>query len=331
MKNYLWRSFMVAALICAFLPSVPAFASQEYVLKLSDTQPDGSSLLIHLRMFVELIEKKSNGRIKHEVFPSAMMGPSPAVVQQVQMGALDLFRTDVSVLYDFGVPSMQMMGLPFLFDSKEQAQRVLYGPVGDRFLKDVDDANINLKAIGWLIEPSRNLFLRNKRVASLDDVRGLKIRVPESEIFLATMAAFGISGTPIPWGEVYTSLQTGVVDGAENTLNTFNINRFDEVCRYIAMSQHNFNTCVMVMSKRNWDRMSPADQALIVECWKEAMAAYDAFAMKDDVESKELASSRGVEIVEMTDRQKWVDAVKPLFDKYAADYQDVVAAIRATK
>jgi TRAP-type C4-dicarboxylate transport system substrate-binding protein len=97
------------------------------------------------------------------------------------------------------------------------------------------------------------------------------------------------------------------------------------------MSQHNFNTCVMIMSKRNWDKFAPADQKILVDSWKEAMAAYDAFAVKNDVEAKDLARSRGVEIIEMTDRQKWVDAVKPLYDKYAADYQDVVAKIRATR
>ncbi len=320
-----------AVLLTLSVSLVAANAAEEYVIKWPDTQPDGTSLMIYMRKAGDIIREKTGGRIGVEYFPASMMGPSPTVLQQVQMGALDIYRTDVSVLYDFGVESMKMLGLPYLFDSKAHAEKVLYGPVGDRFLKDVDDANLQFKAIGWLIEPARNMFLRNKKAETMADFAGLKIRVPESEIFLASMEAFGISGTPISMGEVYTSLQTGVVDGAENTIDTFNANRFDEVCDYISLTAHNFNTCVMVMSKMNWDQFSPEDQKAIVDSWKEAVREFDEFSVKSEAESMDLARSRGVEILNLRDKAKWIEAAQPLYAKYAAGYEDIVREINAQK
>jgi TRAP-type C4-dicarboxylate transport system substrate-binding protein len=159
-------------------------------------------------------------------------------------------------------------------------------------------------------------------------MKGLKIRVPESEIFLATMEAFGAAGTPIPMGEVYTSLQTGVVDGAENTVDTFNSNRFDEVCKYITIDQHNFNICPIVISKINWEKFSAEDQKAILETWSEASHAFDAFAIKNDLDAQKLASDRGVEILQLIDKQAWLDAVKPLYEKFGKGYEDVIAQMQ---
>ncbi|MDR2390909.1 MAG: TRAP transporter substrate-binding protein [Planctomycetota bacterium] len=318
--------FLIAASMAFLFQNV--LAGTQYVIKIADSQPETSAVVQHIRLFGDLIAEKTGGLITVQIFPAAMMGPAPTVMQQVQMGAIDVYRCDASVLYDFGVGSMKVLSLPYLFASKEDAQKILYGEIGQKFLKDVDDAEINYKTIGWIIEPSRNLFLRNKRVTSLADMKGLKIRVPESEIFLATMEAFGAAATPIPMGEVYTSLQTGVVDGAENTIDTFNVNRFDEVCKYITLDQHNFNICPMVFSKINWDKFIAVEQQAILDCWDRASHAYDSYAIKNDVEARELAKSRGVEITELSDKQAWLDAVKPLFAKFGSGYEDVIAKIQ---
>ena len=317
----------VAFAVCLYFSPAQA-AVDKYVLKFGETQPETSAIVQHEILFGKILSEKTNGRITLEMYPSAMMGPSPTVIQQMQMGAMDMYRCDASVLYDFGVDSMQVVSLPYLFKSKQHAQDVLYGEIGQQFLKDIDDAGIQLKAIGWLIEPSRNTFLNKKRVTSMADMKGLKIRVPESEIFLATMEAFGAAPTPISWGEVFTSLQTGVVDGAENTIDTFNVNRFDEVCKYIVMDQHNFNSCPITMSKINWDKFSPEDQKHILDAWQEAVTAYDTFAIKNDVEAQDIARKNGVEIIELADKDAWVEAVKPLYKKYGAKYQDIISQIQ---
>jgi tripartite ATP-independent transporter DctP family solute receptor len=309
----------------------PAFAAPAYLNKFPDSQPETRSVGQHIKLFGDLLAEKTDGRLGVQIFGSAMMGPAPTVIQQVQMGALDMYRCDASVLYDFGVQSMKVLSLPYLFDSKEKAQEILYGEGGETFLTDVDDAGLQLKAVGWLIEPSRNLFLRNKKVTQLSDMQGLKIRVPESEIFLATMEAFGAAATPIPMGEVYTSLQTGVVDGAENTVDTFNVNRFDEVCKYIALDQHNFNVCPIVISKIQWDKLSPDDQKTLLACWAEAIRAYDDFAINNDLDAQKIAQEHGVEILQLTDKQAWLDAVKPLYDKFGEGYEDIIAQIQGKK
>jgi tripartite ATP-independent transporter DctP family solute receptor len=305
-----------------------ANAGQPYVIRIADSQPETSTVVQHIRMFGNLLSEKTNGRITIQIFGSGMMGPAPTVMQQVQMGAIDIYRCDASVIYDFGIDSMKVLSLPYLFDSKEAAQKVLYGEVGDKFLKDVEDGKIGFKPIGWIIEPARNLFLRNRKVTSIGDMKGLKIRTPESEIFLATMEAFGAAATPLSMGEVYTSIQTGVVDGAENTVDTFNINKFNEVCKYITLDAHNFNICPVVFSTKNWEKLSADDQKLILDCWAEASHAYDSVAIEGDIKAQEIAKANGVEILTLTDKEKWLEAVKPLYDKYGAGYEKVIADIQ---
>lgn len=299
----------------------------EVVLRVADTQPESTALVQHIRMFGDILEEVTDGRITVEIFPAGMMGPQPTVLQQLQMGALDILRTDAAVLHDFGVESMGVLGLPFLFEDKAHAERALYSELGDRFLQDIIDADIGVVPLGWLIEPPRQMFFRDARVETLPDMAGILIRTPENELFLSTMEAFGASATAIPMSDVYTSLQTGVVDAAENTLDTFNANRFDEVTQYITMTNHILNVCPMMISTITWNSLSDSDQQLLLDTWAIALAAYDTFAIQNDIDAMTLARDNGVEIIEVADRDAWIAAVASVHQQFGAGFEDVIQAI----
>jgi tripartite ATP-independent transporter DctP family solute receptor len=302
-------------------------AAKPIVIKVAETQPLTSAMTTHITKYGEMLKERSKGRIVIEIYPGAMLGASPAVAQQLQMGAVDQFRSDPALLFDMGVKSMQVLGLPYLFNSIEHAQKVAYGPIGQKFLDDIDNSNANMVGIGYMIEAPRNFFLRNKRVSKMSDAKGLKIRVPESKIFLESMAAFGISGTPISMGEVYSALQTGIVDGAENSLDTFNVNKFHEVCKYITLSGHMYGVFPIIFSKVNWKKLSADDQALVKKTWQDAAKMYDAYAAQKYAETVATIKKNGVEIVEMENPKEWQDAVAPLQAKYAQGYESLVKDI----
>lgn len=322
------RTVMTTLMIVPLLLASGQAASQPapgpVVIKISETQPLTSAMTMHMTKYGEMLKQRTNGRITVEIYPGAMLGASPAVAQQLQLGAVDQFRMDPALLFDFGIKSMQVLGLPYLFNSIEHAQKVAYGPLGQKFLDDITNSDAKMVGIGFMVEAPRNLFLRNKKVTKMSDAKGLKIRVPESKVFLESMAAFGISGTPISMGEVYSALQTGVVDGAENSLDTFNVNKFNDVCKYITMTGHMYGVYPIVFSKVKWQKISPADQALIKSTWMEATKMYDAYAAQKYAETVEIIKKNGVQIVEVENPKEWRDAAAAVHAKFGKGYETLM-------
>lgn len=212
-------------------PAAPAPEGKTHVITFNDSQPDTSLIGTSIKAFGKYIEEASGGRITLDYYPAAQLGNGTTSMQQMQLGALDMYRCDASALYDFGVESMKIPGLPYLFESREQAIEVANGAVGDQWLKDITDANVGFVGVGWLIDTPR-CFFTNKSVTKLSDAKGLKIRSLEASMFLDYKSSLGLNPVPLAFSEVYTSLSTGVIDAAANTLDSFVNNKFEEVCKY---------------------------------------------------------------------------------------------------
>jgi TRAP-type transport system periplasmic protein len=322
---------MVPFLLAVGVQAASQPAANPVVIRVAETQPLTSAMTMHITKYGEMLKEKTNGRITVQIFPGAMLGASPTVAQQLQLGAVDQFRVDPALLFDFGVKSMQVLGLPYIFTSIEHAQKVAYGSVGEKLLNDITNSDVKMVGIGYMIEAPRHLFLRNKKVSKMSDAKGLKIRVPENKLFLETMAAFGISGTPISMGEVYSALQTGVVDGAENSLDTFNVNKFHEVCKYITLTGHIYGYYPIVFSKVNWQKLSANDQALIKSTWKDAAKMYDTYAAQKYDETVAMIKKNGVEVMNVDNPKEWQDAVVDLQGRFAKGYEGLLKDIKNVK
>ena len=300
---------------------------QKIVLKIPETQPTTHMMVRYFQKMVDALAAQTSGRITGEIFPGSMMGTLAVTIQQMQVGALDLARIDNQVLFDAGVDSMKVISLPFIFRDVEHARKVLYGDIGKRFLDDIGKSNVGLEGIGYFIEGERNFFLKNKRVTQIEDIKGLKIRIPGGKLFLEMMACYNISGTTMAMGEIYSALQTGIIDGAENSFDAFNTNSFHEVCKYIAVSGHTLVMTPVVVSQVRWKTFSEGDKKIITDAFAAMIKEYDKENIAHQNNVKELIRGKGVEINDLTDRQKWVEASQPMYKQYGGGYEDIIKLI----
>ena len=295
----------------------------EIQISLCDSQPESSLIGQAEKKFGEYLAEASGGRIALKYYPSAMLGDGTTCMQQVQLGSLDMYRCDAAVLYDWGVESMKIPGLPYLFGSQEQAFEVMSSDIGEQWLKDIDNAGIGMVGVGYLVDMPRCFFTADKPVYKLEDLKGIKIRSLEGDVFMEYKSSLGM-----PWSEVYTSLSTGVIDAAANTLDSFVSNKMNEVCKYFINNDGMYLVCPMVFSEVTWNKLSPEDQQIVAECWNKASQYY--IDQSEGLIEKEVADmeAAGVTFCDIEDMDRWIEATQPVVDKFSTGYEDVVAEIR---
>jgi TRAP-type transport system periplasmic protein len=309
-------------------------AGKTITLKMSDNQPLSSEMVQCEIKFGEMLKERTQGRIVLKIYPGSMLGSPLDVAQELKIGVIDMLRVDPalrSILIFMGAKSMQVLGLPYLFTSIEHAHKMAYGSMGQKFLDDITKSGANMVGVGYIIEAPRNLFLKNRKITRMSQAKGLKIRAPENKIIVETLAAFGISTIQISMAEAYNALKTDLVDGAENSLDIFKVNRFNETCKYITLTGHLYGIYPIVFSKGSWNKLKAEDQALIISTWREAAQLYDREAAKKYQEIVEAIKNDGVQILNVENPQEWQDSVKPLYEKYGKGYESLIDGIRNIK
>jgi tripartite ATP-independent transporter DctP family solute receptor len=308
-----------------------ADSQKKMVLKYGELNPDNHPMTVAANKFAEIVKTKSNGRIEVQVYPSGQLGDEKTEIQGVQMGAIDFCRANTISLGDYGVKQMNLFALPFVFRDRDHIWKVLDSDIGKDMLDTVQKSGTKMVGIGWMEEGARSFFFRDKEVKSIADLKGLKIRVPQTQIMMDTVAAFGASPTPISYSELYSSLQTGVVDGAENPPTGYVANNFNEVAKYYSLNNHVYSPSVICISEATWSKLSPEDQKLMKDAMKEVEKFNRETSEKADKEAMEQAKKKGAVITDIPDKTEWQNAVKPLYEKYGADFKDLLAKIINTK
>ncbi len=339
MKKLMIGMLVVTVSFCLTLPLIAggqqdggsADKQETIVLRYGELNPDGHPITMAANKFAELAATKSNGRIKISVYPSGQLGDQSTEIQGVQMGAIDMFRANTSFLVDMGIKDMQVFSLPYLFNDLDHARRVLDSKFGDDFLGKIDNSGLKMGGVGYFLETPRNYFFSDKVVTSVADMKGVKVRVPQSQLFMDTARAFGASPTPIAYSELYTALQTGVVDGAENPVAGYYANKFYEVAGNYTFDGHDLSPSVVLCSEITWAKISKADQDIIRSAFKEAQAWYRKYLDGETAKAIEDMKSRGINFYEVDNIKEWQDAVSPLYTKYGADVKQYVDAVRAIK
>lgn len=308
-----------------------ADSQKKMVLKYGELNPEGHPMALAANELAKIVKEKSNGRIEIQVYPSGQLGDEKTEIQGVQMGAIDLTRANTISLGDYGVKKMNLFGLPFVFKDRDHIWKVLDSDIGKDMLDSVQQSGAKMVGIGWMEEGARSFFFRDKAVKNIADLKGLKIRVPQTQIMMDTVAAFGASPTPISYSELYSSLQTGVVDGAENPPTGYVANNFNEVAKYYSLNNHVYSPSVIVVSESTWGKLSPDDQKLLKDAMKQVEKYNRENSAKADKEALDQAAKKGAVITDIPDKTEWQNAVKPLYDKYGADYKDLLTKIINTK
>lgn len=303
--------FAAAAAVGTFAIGRGARAADALVMRVGSDSPPGDQHTIALVKFKEIVEAKADGRISVKIFPSAQLGDNVAMNNAIKAGTLDANFTDVGVL-SIGAPKVDVVSLPFLFESREAALRALYGELGNVLKPDIEKA-FQAQIFGWGCDGMRCMWNGRHPIHSVADVKGLKMRVQASQVQKDTYSAMGALPTPIAFSELYTALQTKVVDGADVPVADLISLKFYQVTKYLTLTRHVPILDGFMVSSKFMAKLSPADADLVREA---ARTASDHQAKVDaDEEAQTIADlkSKGIEIIESIDRGPFIKAVAPVY------------------
>ena len=315
----------------AALTASPVLAQQKLVLKATDVHPLGYPTVEAVVRMGQRLEKATNGRITLQMFPSMQLGGEKEMIEQAQVGALQIARISLGPMGPL-VPELNAFNLPFVFRDEAHMTKVVTGPIGDEMLKKLSDhPNAKLIGLAWMNGGTRNVYNSKRPIKTMDDLKGLKIRMMGNPIFVDTMNAMGGNGVPMGYDQLINGLQTGVVDGAENNEPSYSSGQHYRYAKYYSKTGHLIIPEILVFSKRTWDTLSKEDQTLIM---KEAKAAQtEQWKLWAEFEQKSIADmkAQGVEIIQV-DNKPMAEAVKKaVYPKYAKELQAFIDRVQAVK
>jgi TRAP-type transport system periplasmic protein len=255
--------------------------------------PDSHYQIASNRM-AEIAAKKSNGQIKINVFPQSQLGGEVKMIQAARTGGLDMFITAQAPLTNT-IKAYSLFDMPYLFDSVEQANKVLNGAVGKEFLDMLP--KYNLVGLGFLSVMERNVF-SSKPIRTGADMAGMKLRVMQSPGYVKAYESFGAQPTPMAYGDVYMALQQGVVDGADTSPDQFVMDKFVEVSKYYNVTKVHYLPALLIIGKPTWDKLSPEHRGILQQAAAEALAESRAYYRKSYDESIANMKKAGVQVVE---------------------------------
>lgn len=323
--------FMVIGMIFGFLifglSNTPQ--AQTTILKLAHVVSTTAPYHIGALEFAKLVEQKTKGQVKIEIYPGGQLGKGEReCIEGLQIGTIDLVVTSTGPVGGF-VPQMLVVDLPFLFRDNSHVDKVLDGPIGEGLLKELSKAGI--KGIAFWENGFRNLTNNKRPVNKPEDVKGLKLRTMENEVHMDAFRTLGADPTPMTWGEVYTSLQQGVIDGQENPINIIRTHKIYEVNKHLALTGHVYSPALLLMNEKKFNSLSPDLQRALLEAGKEA-AKFERKFIRDN-ETKMLEELKGFGMqVTSPDKKLFQKATEPTYKKYESRFgKDLIDKIVGTK
>ncbi|WP_031515420.1 TRAP transporter substrate-binding protein [Desulfofalx alkaliphila] len=279
---------------------------------LADTHPGHDAFV----KFKELVEEKSDGRFQVEIFANQVLGGDRELIEAVQMGTVDMMLTSTSPVANFD-KNYYLFDLPFLFPDRETAYAVLDGEVGQALLDSV--ASQGIKGLGYWENGFRHITNNVKPIESISDLKGLKIRTMENQLHLSAWKTLGANPTPMAFGELFTGLQQGTVDGQENPLALIDSNKFYEVQDYLTMSGHIYTPFVVFMNLDYYNNLPEDLQQIVMEAMQESSEYQRDLMVKEETKSLEVIKAGNTEVNELSEdvKAEMVELLKPVYDEGA--------------
>jgi tripartite ATP-independent transporter DctP family solute receptor len=304
------------ALVVALLSMAAATSAFAREFRAADTQSEDYPTVQALRYMGHLIEERSGGRLQIRVFHSRQLGEEKETIEQTRAGAIDLNRSNVALIGTF-VPSMNVLAMPFLFRSIEHLQKVLDGPIGNEILGSFEP--YGFIGLAFYDSGARSIYNNVRPVRTLADLRGLRIRVQQSELMSSMIRSLGAEPVELPYGQVLTGLATKLIDGAENNWPSFVTTDHYRYAGFYTITEHAMSPEVLVMSLKAWQSLSAEDQNIFREA-----ALKSSHFMRErwrDLEerSRQQAEVAGVKIIKDFDRKPFEAAMAPVYDKVQRD------------
>lgn len=305
------------------------FEFDEVTLRFGTASAEGNIIVDTMKDFSQRVSEKTSGKVTIDIYPGSQLGDVKAMTQSLQVGALDMSMTQPASLADMGVKEMSVLVLPYIFRDFEHRWNVLESEIGKNLLKEIDNKELGLKGFGYFKDGARSFFTtEGNAIRSLEDVAGMKLRVQPYEMDSDMTMALGASPTPTAFAELYSALQSGVVDGAEQPVAGYYKGKFYEVTKYYTLDEHTYNTLVVLFSDLSWNQLQPEVQTILTECWSEATAATKDKIVEAEEEMLAKLEEEGVEVIRLNDKEKWVEAMQAVYDKHGAGLEDIIKEIK---
>ena len=304
-------------------------AQQKSVLKASDVHPEGYPTVQAVENMGKKLEQATNGRLSIQMYASMQLGGEKEMIEQAQVGAIQFARVSVGTLGPV-VDDLNVLNLPFLFRDTANMNKVVDGPIGQQLLDKVsNNAAAKLVGLCWMDAGARSFYDTKRPIKSIADLKGLKIRVIGNPMFVDMANALGANGVAMGYDQVFSALQTGVIDGAENNMPSYVFSNHFTAAKYYSLTEHLIIPEIMVFSKRSWATLSSEDQNLMKKFAREAQLEERDLWNKYEQQAMEKAKAAGCEIIEISDKAPFQNAVKPVWDKYGPKYADMIKRIQA--
>ena len=301
-------SMLIVAVLCGPL------AAQGIVLKAADTHADGYPTVEAVEHVGELLSNWTNGRIQVKMFAGRQLGEEKDTIEQTIAGAIELNRVNLAPLNGI-IPETAIPALPYIFRSIDHMHKVMDGEIGAEILAAMEKHG--MVGLAFYDSGARSFYNSKRPINSPADMKGMKIRVQNSDLFVATMEALGANATPMEFGQVYEALKTGVIDGAENNWPSYESTRHFEVANHYTLDQHSLSPEVLVISKIAWDKLSATDQQLVRKAAALSVPVMRELWNARVVSSKEKVIANGNMVIDSVDKQPFIDAMKPVYERFA--------------
>jgi len=313
-KKRLLSIILIVTIFCAMLTGCAGDSKKDSVTLtvahvLNETHP------YHLAWMevAKRVEERTDGAMHIDVFANGVLGNERDVIEGMQLGIVDISCMSTGALASFS-PSFMALDLPFLFDSRENVYKVLDSEIGREMLDDLSD-NMMVGIAFWE-NGFRDISNSKRDVVVPEDLKGLKLRTLENELQMDTFTTLGANAIPMAWGEVYTALQQGTIDGQENPLATIYLNKIHEVTTHISLTEHFYAAAPVVMSKKIYDKLDPEYREILVAAIEEVTDYEREISAQSDVDYLKSLKEDGVKIVEDIDKKLWREACQPVYDEY---------------
>ena len=325
------RTFVAtaASALTALACSIAMPASAQTVLKAADVHPAGYPNVVAIESLGKKLEAATNGKYKLQMFPGGVLGGEKEMIEQTQVGAINILRTSLGPLGPI-VPEVNVFNMPFVFRNEAHMRAVIDGPIGQEILDKITASPVKMVALGWMDGGSRSLYTK-KPVKTPADLKGMKVRMMGNPLFVDTMNAMGGNGISMGYGEVFSALQTGVIDGAENNPpSMFTSNHYTTGTKFYSQTNHLIIPEIFVMSKVTWDKMAPAEQTMLKKFAQEAQLEQRGLWDKSVADYSSKLKAAGVEFIAV-DQKPFYDATAPVRAKYGEKYAELIKRIEAVK
>ncbi|WP_460135336.1 TRAP transporter substrate-binding protein [Pseudomonas sp. S1_E04] len=317
-------------LLAAAFPLVATLgsAAQALEIKFADIHPAGYPTVVAEENMGKALTQQSNGELTFKYFPGGVLGSEKEVVEQAQVGAVQMTRVSLGIVGPV-VPDVNVFNLPFVFRDQAHMRKVIDGEIGDEILAKITDSEFGLVALAWMDGGTRNLYTK-KPVRKIEDLKGMKIRVQGNPLFIDAFNAMGANGIAMDTGEIFSALQTGVIDGAENNPPTMLEHNHFQNAKYYTLTEHLILPEPIVMSKITWNKLTPAQQDMVKKAAKVAQADERVLWDAKSASSEAKLKAAGVEFITV-DKKPFYDATAAVRAKYGAPYADIIQRIDAVQ